>query len=97
MSVAIYEAEEGNFAKAKEVFHEILRRPKLRASEAITLSISQIQVALIKDELEAAESAWTMLSQIADKSDPRVSLLRNKIDKHSTKRKGLGMLKSMFS
>ncbi len=80
MAVAIMEAQEGNFDRAKDLLGDILEKSKLHYSEAMMLFSSQVQVALAQNDSRAAETAWNAMRQIAEDDDPMVSQLRDMIE-----------------
>ncbi|MEL7499007.1 MAG: tetratricopeptide repeat protein [Planctomycetota bacterium] len=97
LAVAIFEAEKGNVACAKELIKDIFEMPKLHISEVMMLLSTQIQVSLIEDDLETAESMWNMMRQFADEQDLRVIQLRERIDQHQFRKSfGPGLAKSLL-
>ncbi len=96
LSVAIFEAENGEFLHANELIADSMTKQKLHFSEAMMLFSTQVQVALMQDKLEDAESSWNMMCRIAADDDPRVAQLRQRIDMHRlTKTDGKGLIDTM--
>lgn len=96
LAVALFEAGEGNMDLSKQLMKEVAERPQLHISEAMMLFTTQVQVALLEDDPEAAESFWNMMCQIAGEDDPRVIQVRLKIDWHQIpKTHNRGPLKSI--
>ena len=80
LALAIDEADSGNMEIAKKLIGNVFQSPKLHISEAMMLLTTQVQVALLDDDPDTAESALKMMCQITHEDDPRVVQLREKID-----------------
>ena len=82
MAVAMFEAESGNYELARKMLGEIHVQPRLHISEATMLFTSQVQVSLAEGDLQAAEDSLNLMTQIAEKDDPRVLQLQDEIDQY---------------
>ena len=97
LAVALFEAEQGNMDLSKQLMKKVIERPQLHISEALMLFTTQAQVALLEDDLKAAESSWNTMCQIAGEDDPRVIQLRQRIDWHQIPETlDRGLLKSIL-
>jgi len=91
LSVATFEAEVKNFERAHERLKDAYEKPRLHITETMMLFASHVQIALLDDDVEAAESAWISLCHIAGESGPNVSELRKKIDRYQNRSAGSGL------
>lgn len=82
MTVAMFEAEEGNYDRADKLLNEVFQRPQLHVSEAMMLFVSQVQISLMRDDVKAAEAAMSMFRQVSDDGHATQQALQQKIDEH---------------
>lgn len=82
MFVAITAAESGNLEYAKSMIGKTYEKPEMNFTEALALFSARIQIALLDNDVAAAETAWNQMCQVVDEYDAVAVEHRQKIDAH---------------
>ena len=89
IALAQFAARAGDFQRARDLLAPCFKVTRLHTSEATALFAAQAQIALEENDIDAAERAFDMLCEIADEDDPQTMAVRYRIDRASSKKKGL--------
>ena len=79
IALAQMAADDSDFKTAHGLLKSVFNARKLNATEAVSVFIAQIDVALLEKNPDAAQLAFEALLKIADPDDPRLDSLRHRI------------------
>ena len=79
IALAQLAAQDSDFKTAHGFLTSVFNARKLNTTEAVSLFIAQIDVALLEKNPEAAQLAFEALLKFADPDDPRLDILRRQI------------------
>ncbi len=79
IALAQLAAQDSDFKTAHGFLTSVFNARKLNTTEAVSLFIAQIDVALLEKNPEAAQLAFEALLKFAEPDDPRLDILRRQI------------------
>jgi len=81
IAAANLEATQGSLDRAHEMLNSLMQRPKMHTSEFTALCQAQIQICLLEDQIDGAQS-WLQMWEQVDSDNPSLENFRAKIIQH---------------